>query len=142
MSPLEIYPLSLVDTTSTVLQLHLRGYSWTTLTRFCIFMTTLPSVLLLVPPKSNEYQYLKCTAISISTILWPVSVSCQELKYFSVLIYFSQSHFINSNMHAKNRYFIFIFWRDHVWQLDEVESFLLLHKQTDSLTYINRLTQQ
>ena len=90
-----------MDTTSTVLQLHLRGHSWTTLTRFCIFMTTYsPSVLLLVPQKSNEYQYLKCTTISILILNVGQYYGQYQypVKYWSIFKYQYQYFFLKHTL--------------------------------------------
>ena len=97
------------------------------------------SVFLPIPKKSNEYRYLKYTAVSI--LILNVEKYCGQyqypVKYWSIFKYQYQYFFLKHtllltfNMYVKNKYLIFIFWSDHVWQLDEVESFLhkdwLLH---------------
>ena len=94
------------------------------------------AVFLPIPQKSNEYRYLKCTAVSISIL--NVEKYCGQyqypVKYWSIFQYQYRYLFLKHillltfNMYVKDKYFIFILWSDHVWQLDEVESFLPLHK--------------
>ena len=100
------------------------------------YRNMLQTVFLPIPKKSNEYRYLKCTAVSISIL--NVEKYCGQyqypVKYWSIFQYrypyFFLKHILllTFNMYVKNKYLIFIFWSDHVWQLDEVESFLPLHK--------------